>query len=173
MLGEFVFQKHWMNLNRVCDVWHRVPESREPDGFYPINKRVWNDFSTRGYVIGRDSLPVGYDGYGCGCVLPMPAYPRVKITRQNNKSQGHFGPYKSRNWPIKLAQVQLTRIVYIYISSSNPNPSTPLPFFISFLGAAARGVGDSASPSGLHPRGARPVSPSASPMPVRDCVGRS
>jgi hypothetical protein len=83
--------------------WQRVPETREPDGFYPINKRVWNDFSTCRYVIGRDSLPVGYDGHGCGCVLPMPAYPRVKITRQNNKSQGHFGQYKSRNWPIKLA----------------------------------------------------------------------
>ena len=29
-----------------------VPEIRVPDGFYPIRRWVWNEFSTRGYVIG-------------------------------------------------------------------------------------------------------------------------
>ena len=64
--------------------WQRVPETRVPDGFYPIKRRVWNEFSTRGYVIGQNPIPIGYGGYGCGCVLPIPAYPRVKNTRQNN-----------------------------------------------------------------------------------------
>ena len=50
----------------------------------PIKRRVWNEFSTRGYVIEQNPIPIGYGGYGCGCVLPIPAYPRVKNTRQNN-----------------------------------------------------------------------------------------
>ena len=57
--------------------WQWVPETRVPDGFYPIRRRVWNEFSTRGYIIGQNLVPVGYGGYGCGCILPIPAYPRV------------------------------------------------------------------------------------------------
>jgi len=29
-----------------------ILETRVPDGFYTIRRRVWNEFSTRGYVIG-------------------------------------------------------------------------------------------------------------------------
>ena len=32
--------------------WQWVPETRVPDGFYPIRTRVWNGFCTRGYVVG-------------------------------------------------------------------------------------------------------------------------
>ena len=61
--------------------WQWVPETRVPDGFYPIRRRVWNEFSIRGYIIGQNLVPVGYGGYGCGCILPIPAYPRVRNTR--------------------------------------------------------------------------------------------
>jgi hypothetical protein len=32
--------------------WQWVPETRVPDGFYPIKTWVWNEFYTHGYVIG-------------------------------------------------------------------------------------------------------------------------
>jgi hypothetical protein len=53
--------------------WQRVPETRLPDGYYPIKRRVWDEFSTRGYVIGQNLIPIGYGGYGCGCILPITA----------------------------------------------------------------------------------------------------
>ena len=65
--------------------WQWVPETRVPDGFYPIRRRVWNDFSTRGYIIGQNPIPIGYGGYGCGFILPIPAYPWVRNTRRKNK----------------------------------------------------------------------------------------
>nr|AWA44854.1 hypothetical protein SO19D17_000002 [Saccharum officinarum] len=42
--------------------------TRVPDRFYPIKRR---------YVIGQNPIPIGYGGYGCGCILPIPVYPRV------------------------------------------------------------------------------------------------
>ena len=52
-----------------------VPETRVPDGFYPIRRRVWKTFCTHGYVIGRVLIPIGYAGTGVGVYYP---YPRVK-----------------------------------------------------------------------------------------------
>ena len=52
--------------------WQRVPETRVPDGFYPIRRRVWKTFCTRGYVIGRILVPIGYAGTGVGVYYPYP-----------------------------------------------------------------------------------------------------
>ena len=35
-----------------ASIWQWVPETRLPDGFYPIRQWVWNDFYTRGYDNG-------------------------------------------------------------------------------------------------------------------------
>jgi hypothetical protein len=35
-----------------------IPETRVPDGFYPIRRRVWN-ISTRGYINGQHHVPIG------------------------------------------------------------------------------------------------------------------
>jgi hypothetical protein len=50
----------------------------------PSTRRVCDEFFTCGYVIGQNPIPIGYDGYGCGCILLKPAYPRVRHTRKNN-----------------------------------------------------------------------------------------
>ena len=52
--------------------WQRVPETRVPDGFYPIRRRVWKTFCTRGYVIGRILVPIGYAGTGVDVYYPYP-----------------------------------------------------------------------------------------------------
>jgi hypothetical protein len=80
-----------------------VPETRVPDGFYPIKRRVWNKFSTSGYVIGQNLIPIEYGGYGCACILPIPAYPRVKNTCRKNKPPSSFLSMQLMN----LAQIQL------------------------------------------------------------------
>ena len=87
-------RKRW-SLSWWCpsSKWQWVPETRVPDGFYPIRMRVWNRFYTRGYVIGRNPLPIGYGGYGCGIVVPIPAYPWVRNTRKISKQPKQFSPY--------------------------------------------------------------------------------
>ena len=85
--------------------WQRLLEIRVPDGSYPIRTRVWNEFSISGYVIEWNLVPIEYGGYGCGCILPIPAYPRVrkncrKITN-HPKCLTHFSPYGP--W---MAQIQ-------------------------------------------------------------------
>jgi hypothetical protein len=34
----------WLVAMRHRSKWQRVPETREPDGFYPLRRRVWKDF---------------------------------------------------------------------------------------------------------------------------------
>jgi hypothetical protein len=54
------------NMKRQSQRWQRVPETQKLGGFW----RVWDDFSTRGYVSGQESLPVGYTGMGTGGHYP-------------------------------------------------------------------------------------------------------
>jgi hypothetical protein len=53
--------------------WQWVPETRVPDGFYPIRRWVRKELRTRGYVIGQNLIPIGYVGTGVGVDYPYPS----------------------------------------------------------------------------------------------------
>lgn len=45
-----------------------------------------DNFRTHRYIIRCSYLPIGYKGYGCRCILPIPVYLWVKnITNQNHQ----------------------------------------------------------------------------------------
>jgi hypothetical protein len=60
-------EEPWVQLEMATGI-----RNLSTDGYYPIKRWIWDKFSTRGYVIRQNPIPIGYDGTGAGVYYPYP-----------------------------------------------------------------------------------------------------